>query len=80
MHGPVMKTYVVVTGADGFSAVLSLAEADKDFHAGAVILADRAAGVALTGKEGPYRLVVEGDKKASRSVYGVTKIELKTAD
>jgi hypothetical protein len=80
MHGAVMKTYVVVTGADGFSAVLSLAEADKDFHAGTVILADQAAGAPLTGKEGPYRLVIEGDKKASRSVYGVTGIVLRTAD
>jgi len=80
LHGPAMKTYVVVRGADGFSAVLSLAETDKDFHDGAVILADQADGVKLTGKEGPYRLVIAGDKKASRSVFGVARIELRAAD
>lgn len=79
LHGPVMKTYVVVAGADGFSAVLSLAETDKDFHEGVVILADKAEGAPLTGKEGPYRLVIAGDKRASRSVYGANRIELKTA-
>lgn len=79
MHGPVMMTYVLVRSADGFGAVLSLAEADKDFHDGVVILADTADGAKLAGKEGPYRLLVAGDKKGSRSVYGANRIELKTA-
>jgi hypothetical protein len=80
LHGPVMKSYLVVTGADGFEAVLSLAEADKDFHDGAVILADTADGAKLPEREGPYRLVVQGDRKGSRSVYKAVKAEVRTAD
>lgn len=77
MHGTIMKDYVVVTGADKFVAVYSLAETDKDFHEGTVILADKADGAPLSGKEAPYRTVLAGDKMTSRSVYGVAKIELK---
>jgi hypothetical protein len=81
LHGqPVMKSYVVVTGADGFGAVLSLAETDKDFHEGAVILADTADGAKLPEREGPYRLVVQGDRKGSRSVYRAVKAEVRVAD
>ena len=79
MHGPAVRDYVIVTGADGFSGLLSLAEADKDFHEGPVILADKVDGAALDAKHAPYRLVVAGDKMASRSVHGVTKIELRAA-
>lgn len=80
LHGPVMKNYLVVTGADGFMAVLSLAETDGQFHDGVVILADTADGAKLPEREGPYRLVVNGDKKGSRSVYKAVKVELKTAE
>jgi len=79
LHGKPVKDYVVVTGADGFSAVLSLAETDAYLHKGAVILADTAAGAPLAAHEGPWRLIVDGDLKPSRSVRNVVKIELEAA-
>lgn len=80
LHGPAMRTYVVVRGKDGFAAVLSLAETDKDFSGGLAILADKVGGQPLSERDGPYRLVVDGDRKGSRSVWGAERAELKAAE
>lgn len=79
LHAEAMRNYVAVTGADGFLAVYALAEVDKDFHDGTMILADTVDGQKLDDKEGPYRTVVAGDRKASRSVYKAVKVELRKA-
>ena len=75
LHGDPLRAYVVVQGKDGFRAVYSLAELDRDFHDGAVILADKVDGGPLPDKAAPWRLVASGDKKGWRSVYGVSRIE-----
>ncbi|MDP3748902.1 MAG: molybdopterin-dependent oxidoreductase [Phenylobacterium sp.] len=80
LHGDPLRAFVIVTGADGFQAVFSLAELDKDYHDGTVVLGDKVDGQALPAKEGPWRLAVSGDKKRWRSVYGVTRIEARLAD
>jgi DMSO/TMAO reductase YedYZ molybdopterin-dependent catalytic subunit len=80
LHGPAMRTYVVVRAKDGFAAVLSLAETDKGFSNGLAILADKVDGQPLSDRDGPYRLVVDGDLKGSRSVWGAVSAELKAAD
>ena len=79
LHGDPLMAYLVVTGADGFQAVYSLAEVDGDFHEGAAILADAVDGEKLPDKQAPWRLVLTGDKKSWRSVYAVTRIEVKSA-
>ncbi|ODT63947.1 MAG: hypothetical protein ABS77_02115 [Phenylobacterium sp. SCN 69-14] len=79
LHGEPLRAFVVVEGKDGFNAVYSLAELDRDFHDDVVILADKADGAPLAGKEVPWRLVSGGDRKAWRSVYGVSRIEAKIA-
>ena len=43
----------------------------------AVILADRMDGAPLPAHDAPYRIVVDGDQKPARSVYAVTRIEVK---
>ncbi|HEY5106030.1 MAG TPA: molybdopterin-dependent oxidoreductase [Caulobacteraceae bacterium] len=79
LHGKPVKDYVLVTGADGFSGLMSLAETDSELHRGAAIIADRAEGGPLAAKEGAYRLVVDGDRKPFRSVRNVVRVELKAA-
>jgi hypothetical protein len=79
LHGKPVKDYVLVTGADGFVGLLSLAETDAELHKGVAILANTAAGGPLAAKEGAYRLVVDGDLKPFRSVRSVVRIELKAA-
>lgn len=77
VHAEAVKDYLVITGGDGFRAVMSLAETDGSVQAHPVILADKMDGAPLTAHDAPYRVVVDGDKKPSRSVYAVTRIEVK---
>ena len=77
VHAEAVKDYLVVTGGDGFRAVLSLAETDGSVQPHATILADKRDGAPLPDHDRPYRLVVDGDKKPSRSVYAITRIEVK---
>lgn len=80
LHGDPLRAYVVMTGKDGFQAVYSLAELDKDFHDDVVILADHVDGKPLPEKEAPWRVASSGDKKGWRSVFGLARIEVRMAD
>jgi hypothetical protein len=77
LHGAPVNQVVIVTGKDGFSTVLSLAETEKSFRTEPVILADTQNGKPLDEKQGPYRLVIGGELKPARSVWGVIEIELR---
>jgi len=78
LHAAADRDYLVVTGADGFRAVYSLAETDGSVQRHPTILADRMDGAPLPAHDAPFRLVVDGDQKPARSVYAVTRIEVKT--
>jgi hypothetical protein len=78
LRGGAMTDVVVVKACDGYRVVLSLPEADSAFRDQAVILADSVNGHPLDAHEGPFRLVVEGDKRAARSARCVTAIAVKT--
>jgi hypothetical protein len=77
VHAEADRDYLVVTGGDGFRAVYSLAETDRSVQKHDVILADRMDGAPLDAHDAPFRLVVDGDQKPARSVYAVSKIEVK---
>ena len=77
LHGPPVNQIVIVTGRDGFTTVLSLAETEKSFRTEPIILADEENGKPLDDKQGPYRLVIGGELKPARSVWGVIEIELR---
>jgi hypothetical protein len=78
LHGDPLKAYLVVGGADGFQAVYSLAEVDRDFHGDTVILADRVDGQPLPAKQAPWRVVSSGDRKGWRAVYAVSSLEARS--
>lgn len=79
MHAAAMRQYLAAIGEDGYLAVYALAEVDKDFRDGAVILADTVDGAKLGEKQGPYRVVASGDKKPSRSVFRAVRLEIRKA-
>jgi len=78
-HGAPMHAYVAVTGADGYVAVLSLAETDPEFRKGPIVLADQVSGKPLDAREGPLRLVIGDDLKSWRAVRNVARIEVRSA-
>ncbi len=80
LHGKALSDYIVVTGSDGYKAVLALAETDPGFHPGDVLVADTLNGQPLDAKTGPFKLVVSEDKRPARSVHSLVSIELKTAE
>jgi len=77
IHADADRDYLVVTGGDNFRAVYSLAETDGSVQRHPTILADKMDGAPLLAHDAPYRLVVDGDQKPSRSVYAVSRIEVK---
>lgn len=66
--------YLVATGADGYQALVSLAEMSPELGGRRVLIAYRMDGQPLA--RGLARLVVVGDGKAGRSVSGLEAIEV----
>jgi hypothetical protein len=80
LMGKPLQDYLVATGSDGYTTVLSLGEADPEFHPGVVLVADTLEGKPLDAKTGPFRLVVSEDRNATRSVRNLVKIEVRKAE
>jgi hypothetical protein len=76
LRGEAMTNYVIATGSDGYSVVLSVAEVDPDFHQGQVLVADTRDGQPL-GKNGPLQLIVSDDKRPARWVHNLNSISLR---
>jgi len=73
-----LRSYLLVSGADGYSVLLSLAEVDSTLHAGQVIVADERDGQPL-GKHGPFQLIVPGDSRPARWVHNLYSIRVQQA-
>jgi len=72
-----VSQFIVVTGRDGYRAVLALAEIAPDFEGKAVLLADRMDGRPLGPEH--LRIVVPLDNHGGRSVRDVVRIEVLAA-
>lgn len=79
LRGENLAKYVLVTCADGYQVVFSLAELDSSFTDRVVILADQMEGKLLPAGVGPFRIVVPGEKKPARNCFQVTAIAIKFA-
>lgn len=80
LRGKELVRYVVVEGTDGYRAVFALAELNAAFTDRKVILATRRDGKPLSEKEGPLRIVVEGEKRMGRCVRQVATIRMAEAE
>ncbi len=78
LRGKAMTSYVIASGSDGYSVVLSLAEVDPNFRDAQVLVADTREGQPL-GSSGPFQLVVPGDKRPARWVRNLISITLQHA-
>jgi hypothetical protein len=78
LRGEALASYIVASGSDGYSVVLSIAEVDSSFHGGDVLVADTRNGQPL-GKSGPFQLIVSEDKRPARWVHNLVSISLEAA-
>jgi DMSO/TMAO reductase YedYZ molybdopterin-dependent catalytic subunit len=76
LMGRAVASYVVAHGRDGFQAVFALAEIDPGISDNRVLAVDKIDGKPLDSTQGPLRLVTSQDKRASRSVRTLIRIEL----
>jgi DMSO/TMAO reductase YedYZ molybdopterin-dependent catalytic subunit len=79
LKGLSMRLFVIVEASDGYQAVFALPEFDPAFTDRAIILADRKNGKAMQSPEGPFRLIVDGEKRHARWVREVTVLDVEQA-
>jgi len=74
-----LRKYAVVTGSDGYQAVIALAEMLPDYGNRPILIAYQRDGASLGAQEGMARLVVPGDKRGGRYVNNIVRIEVRNA-
>ena len=79
LRGKALVNYIVATGSDGYSVVLSIAETDPSFHGGEILVADMRNGQPLT-KSGSFQLIVSEDKRPARWVHNLVSISSQSAN
>jgi hypothetical protein len=76
LRGPALAMYVLVEAADGYRALFAVAELDAGFTDRVVLLADTKDGASLSAKDGPFQLIVPGEKRPGRWVRQVRRIRI----
>ncbi len=76
LRGQALSLFVVVEAADGYRAVFSLAELDREFTDRVILLADRRDDKPLPAQAGPLQVIVPGEKKHARWVRQVIRIKV----
>jgi DMSO/TMAO reductase YedYZ molybdopterin-dependent catalytic subunit len=79
LKGSNMRLYVVAEASDGYRVVFALPEFDPGFTDRVIILADHRDGKPITSPVGPFRLIVDGEKRHARWVREVTTLDLQEA-
>ncbi len=74
-----LSLFIVATGRDGYQAVIAWGEIDPEFANQPILVAYEEAGQPIAGDEGPFRLVVPGDGRGGRYVFGLVNLSLRDA-
>lgn len=77
LRGPALASAWLATASDGYRVALSAGEVDAGTGGRKAIVADSENGAPLGAKDGPFKLVVEGDKRPARSARMLVSLELK---
>ncbi len=76
LRGENLTKYVLVEASDGYQVVFALAELDKDFTDRQIILATKVDGKPLGVGDGPFRIIIQDEKKPARCIKQVTGIKI----
>ena len=76
LRGENLAKYLLVEASDGYQVVFGLAELDKGFTDRAIILAYKIDGQPLAPADGPFRIIVQDEKKPARCIKQVTSMRV----
>jgi hypothetical protein len=76
LKGRRAATVAIRDASDGYRIVISLLEIDPATSDKVAIVADRRDGELLSEKEGPYRLIMPGEKREIRSIRNLQSIRV----
>lgn len=76
LRGENLAKYLLISAADGYEVVYSLAEIDPEFTDQVIILATAKDGQPLASGEGPFRIITPNDKKPARWIREVRSIKV----
>jgi len=76
LKGENLTKFISVEASDGYQVVFALAELDKDFTDRTIILASMMDGKPLPNGDGPFRIIVQDEKKPARCIKMVTGIKV----
>ncbi|OCX53570.1 molybdopterin-binding protein [Mucilaginibacter sp. PPCGB 2223] len=76
MNRESLTKYLLVNASDGYEIIFALAELDKSFTDRAIILADTVDGKPLPQGDGPFRIIVQDEKKPARCIKQVTSLKV----
>ncbi len=74
LRGLQLAAYVVAEGADGYRVTFAVAELDTTFTDREVLVVDRKDGAPLGAKDGPFQLIVPGEKRPARWVRQLRRV------
>jgi DMSO/TMAO reductase YedYZ molybdopterin-dependent catalytic subunit len=76
LKGENLTKYVLIEASDGYQVIFALAELDKNFADRTIILADQVDGKPLPAGEGPFRIIVQDEKRPARCIREVNAIKI----
>jgi len=76
LKGENLTKFISVEASDGYQVVFALAELDKSFTDRTIILATVMDGKPLAAGDGPFRIIVQDEKKPARCIKQVTAIKV----
>ena len=76
LKGANLTKYVLAEASDGYKATFALTELDKAFTDRAIILTNTVDGKPLPATEGPFRIIVQDEKKPARCVRQLISLKV----
>ncbi|HEX8018916.1 molybdopterin-dependent oxidoreductase [Mucilaginibacter sp.] len=76
LRGENLAKFLLVEASDGYQVLFALAELDKGFTDRTIILADKIDGQPLAPADGPFRIIVQDEKKPARCIKQVTVMKV----
>jgi len=76
LKGENLTKYLLAEASDGYQVIFALAELDKSFTDRTIILADAIDGQPLAAGDGPFRIIIQDEKKPARCIKQVTALKV----